>query len=504
MADEGNARGAMKQFWDEHSKDASHEEMMLDSKAAIIGKQEIPEVLSLLPNIKEKDVLELGAGIGRFTGKIAEDAKSVIAIDFIEKFIRKNEEDNGHFKNASFKQADVTELELPESSVDIIFSNWLLMYLTEDEVQNLFTRMLTWLRPGGYLFFRESCFHQSGDKKRSGNNPTMYRSPTMYNAMLSCAVRPLPDGEEVEGYDLLFVKSVETYIQLKNNRNQLCWLLQKQKMSGDSYHGFKTFQEFLDNKQYSRNGILRYEKIFGKDFVSTGGKDTTVEFVNMLDLQSGQRVLDVGCGIGGSAFYMAETHNVSVLGFDLSANMVEIAMERLNERGDSRVQFEVADATKREFEENSYDVVYSRDTILHIEDKLSLFKNFKKYLKAGGKVLISDYCCTGEKWSDNYAEYVKGRGYHLLTVPNYGKVLEDAGFVNVKAIDRTDLFVQSLKKEITYATSIKEEFIKEFSEKDYTDIITGWEDKVVRCGQGDQKWGLFYAEVPKNVTNGTS
>ena len=35
------------------------------------------------------------------------------------------------------------------------------------------------------------------------------------------------------------------------------------------------FQQFLDAKQYSRNGILRYEKIFGRNFVSTGGEDTT-------------------------------------------------------------------------------------------------------------------------------------------------------------------------------------------------------------------------------------
>lgn len=42
----------------------------------------------------------------------------------------------------------------------------------------------------------------------------------------------------------------------------------------------------------------------------------------------------------------------------------------------SQVQFEVADATKRTFPEGSFDVIYSRDTILHIEDKLALFKRF--------------------------------------------------------------------------------------------------------------------------------
>jgi phosphoethanolamine N-methyltransferase len=39
----------------------------------------------------------------------------------------------------------------------------------------------------------------------------------------------------------------------------------------ENYHGFKTLKEFMDHKQYTRNGVLRYEKIFGAGFVSTGG-----------------------------------------------------------------------------------------------------------------------------------------------------------------------------------------------------------------------------------------
>ena len=48
--------------------------------------------------------------------------------------------------------------------VDTIFSNWLLMYLSTEEVGALFTRMLGWLKDDGILFFRESCFQQSGNQ----------------------------------------------------------------------------------------------------------------------------------------------------------------------------------------------------------------------------------------------------------------------------------------------------------------------------------------------------
>ncbi len=64
---------------------------------------------------------------------------------------------------------------------------------------------------------------------------------------------------------------------MKNNQNQLCWLMQKVRRDVDQQHqgGFSTFQEFLDSQQYTRRGILRYEKMFGSGYVSTGGCSTT-------------------------------------------------------------------------------------------------------------------------------------------------------------------------------------------------------------------------------------
>ena len=74
----------------------------------------------------------------------------------------------------------------------------------------------------------------------------------------------------------------------------------------ENHHGFKTLKEFFDHKQYSTNGILRYEKIFGKGYVSTGGQETTEQFLEMIGLKPNQRVLDVGCGIGGGDFFMSQ------------------------------------------------------------------------------------------------------------------------------------------------------------------------------------------------------
>lgn len=196
---------------------------------------------------------------------------------------------------------------------------------------------------------------------------------------------------------------------------------------------------------------------------------------------------------------MAKTYGVEVLGMDLSSNMVEIAMERAVIEKNPQVQFEIADATRRIFPEASFDVVYSRDTILHISDKEALFKRFCSWLKPGGKLLITDYCCGEQPWSPVFEEYVKQRGYILYTPEGYGQLLKKAGFVRVQALDRTEQFVQVLNKELARTQEMKQEFLESFSEEDYNYIIEGWKEKLHRCSLGDQRWGLFLAEKPLDI-----
>ncbi|KAI0491653.1 hypothetical protein KFK09_025913 [Dendrobium nobile] len=450
-ANESEERRAQKCYWMEHSKDLTVEAMMLDSRASDLDKEERPEVLSLLPPYQGKHVLELGAGIGRFTGELAKQAGHILALDFIESAIKKNESINGHFQNTSFMCADVTspELAFEEGSVDLLFSNWLLMYLSDDEVQKLAEKMIKWIKVGGYIFFRESCFHQSGDSKRKVN-PTHYREPRFYT--------------------------------------KICWLWQKLKSNDD-----RGFQRFLDNVQYKSSGILRYERVFGDGFVSTGGIETTKEFVAKLELKTGQKVLDVGCGIGGGDFYMSENFDVDVVGIDLSINMISFALERAIGCKYS-IEFEVADCTKKTYPDETFDVIYSRDTILHIQDKPALFRSFFKWLKPGGKVLISDYCKRAGNSSMEFTEYIDKRGYDLHDVESYGQMLKDAGFQHVIAEDRTDQFVEVLQRELDAVEKNKEDFIRDFSKEDYDEIVDGWRSKLKRSKTGEQRWGLFIAK----------
>ncbi|KAL4128878.1 hypothetical protein PRIC2_007858 [Phytophthora ramorum] len=457
-------RQQMKSYWKEHSSNTCIETMMLDSNAKILHEMEMPEIMQRAPTMEGKDVLELAAGIGRFTSIIGKRAKSVTAVEFIEDFHKANVATNGHLEHIKFLCKDVVNLEAEPNSFDVIFSNWIFMYLGDDEVKEFAKKAIKWLRPGGKLFFRESCFRQSGDVKRN-SNPTYYRHPAFYVGAFGSVVSNEDTGD-LGYFNLESSGSIAVYRKVKKNNGQVFFSYTKtiKHTSADNNdHSVATFQKFLDEQQYSSQSITRYEKIFGQGYVSTGGQTTTTEFVEKLNLKPGERVLDVGCGIGGGDFYMARQFGVSVVGIDLSTNMVHRALETSMQDASADVEFEICDATEKEFPDASFDVVYSRDTILHIEDKQALFAKFFRWLKPGGRVLISDYCQGEQDPTDRFKAYVAGRGYHLLSPSQYGKAHKD-------------------------------EFVSETSESDFKYIVDGWEAKIVRCGEGDQKWGLFYGK----------
>ena len=74
--------------------------------------------------------------------------------------------------------------------------------------------------------------------------------------------------------------------------------------------------------------------------------------------------------------------------------------------------------------------------------------------------MISDYCRGDQQHSEKFLRYVDQRGYHLLTVKDYGSLLTKVGFQSVDAQDLTQLFIDILEKEVKLFQSQKEDFIQ--------------------------------------------
>ena len=252
-------------------------------------------------------------------------------------------------------------------------------------------------------------------------------------------------------------------------------------------HSKEISQEFLDTAQYLTASILQYEAVYGEDFVSPGGYQIATELIRQLDLTADSRVLDVGCGLGGSAFVMAREFDLIVDGIDLSKNMLAIANDKLLAYGLSdRINFEWGDCLELN-RAGYYDAVYSRDVFLHIENKAQLFSVLKASLRTGGQLLFTDYCCGQKPWSEAFSAYVEDRGYCLHTLPEYAELISKAGFKQVKYQDLTDRFINILQSDLKKIAGLA------VSESDRNLLEQSWCQKLARSKAGNQRWGLLTA-----------
>lgn len=243
----------------------------------------------------------------------------------------------------------------------------------------------------------------------------------------------------------------------------------------------------LDDHQYTVAGLRAYEGIYGRDFVSPGGRRTTAELLNLLDWQPGLSVLDVGCGLGGAMFMMATDFEATVFGIDLSHHMADAAAQRCAAHGlAEQVTVVHGDILTVELP-HRFDIVHSREVFLHIHDKASLFRTLHEALTPGGRLLFTDYCCGPDQPTAAFTEYVTEFGYDLRTIDEVGALLRDAGFADIVVTDQTDEFIAIHNRELDELGE------SGLTEEDQQELRVGWLAKIERAERGEQRWGLFQA-----------
>ena len=248
--------------------------------------------------------------------------------------------------------------------------------------------------------------------------------------------------------------------------------------------------QFLDTEQYTRSAIEAYESVYGQDFVSPGGAVVARELIGRLELEPDARVLDVGCGLGGSAFLMAREFGLRVDGIDLSRNMLAMASQRCDAHGlHDRVVLEHGDCLAL-CRPDRYHAVYSRDVFLHIQDKPNLFGLLRDSLRPGGRLLFTDYCCGEQPWQAEFSAYVEDRAYCLHTLQEYVALVAGAGFADVSGEDWSQRFSEILEMELARIRT------SNIDEESRVKLESGWQAKLARVASGDQRWAMISAVRP--------
>lgn len=248
-----------------------------------------------------------------------------------------------------------------------------------------------------------------------------------------------------------------------------------------------------DSEQFTDRSVHRYEVIFGEDFVSTGGLESTSAICATLGLKPGVRVLDVGCGIGGSAFHMAREYGAHVTGVDLLPQLVAQGRQRAAERGIDKVRLLSGNILEVDLPDDGFDLIYSRDAIMYNEDKAAVFGRMRGLLAPGGSLFISDYGRGPEPLSNDFVDYVAETGYYLHRAHEYATALEDAGFTDVTIDDMTPDFIAILEKEMNQLIECCAVNPPALDAEDRDYLMDRWIRKVAWCRDGHMRW--FHARA---------
>ncbi|MDP2723326.1 MAG: methyltransferase domain-containing protein [Bacteroidales bacterium] len=153
------------------------------------------------------------------------------------------------------------------------------------------------------------------------------------------------------------------------------------------------------------------------------------------------RILDAGCGVGGSSFFLAKMIDARVTGITLSEKQLTFALEQMaNSPLHKLVDFKLEDYAQTSFPDQTFDVVWAIESITSAQDKAKFANEANRILKPGGVLVMADYFRIPEK-TDKYNWLEKWRQTWslapIITLGEFKIILENEGLKFDKAQDFT-------------------------------------------------------------------
>jgi len=220
-----------------------------------------------------------------------------------------------------------------------------------------------------------------------------------------------------------------------------------------------------------------------------GGLEATRELIEACHIDKDSCVLDVGCGVGITACYMAKEYGCKVVGVDLSEMMVERSKQRAKRKNvEDKVEFKVGDAQDLPFKDRVFNAVICESVVAFPKDKQKVINEYVRVTKSGGYVGMNEATWV-ETPPPELVEYMSralGQA-EFLNPDDWKDLLEEAGLTGVVAR--------------VYKTSALRQWANEVRQMNPRDYLGAWSKFFSLCFKSSavRKWIKGISVPPRSV-----
>ena len=207
------------------------------------------------------------------------------------------------------------------------------------------------------------------------------------------------------------------------------------------------------------------------------------------------RVLDLGCGYGSTARYLARSYGCTVTGINISEKELELARLRAAEAGlEHLLSFEQGDFHSLLYENESFDVVWSQEAFLHGADKSLIISEARRVLKSGGTLIFTDIVVRSETpASDRERIYDRISSPEMWDSEDYRRCLVDQGFTIREEEDWSVHVARSYSWVRNAVLESQEELLRRIESATINRTLDGLGFWVEAANDGKIGWALFLA-----------
>ena len=246
-------------------------------------------------------------------------------------------------------------------------------------------------------------------------------------------------------------------------------------------------------------GLL--ELVWGEGFLSPGGPDEVARVVDGIPL-TGRSVLDIGCGVGGIDVALVQTFGAGwVTGIDVEDTVLASARRRIERhRLTDRIGVVKVVPGPLPLPPASFDVVFSKDSIVHIPDKAALARDVSRVLVPGGWFAASDWLIGHDNEpTPAMREYLAAEGldFGMASPQAYEAALVAAGFTDIVLRSRHEWYVDVAQGELAAMSGpLKARAVQKFGDDFVAHNIEIWSKMLVVLATGEHRPTHIRARKP--------